>query len=138
MTFDVIPPILHRQAVACAEAQVTLISPFVGRILDWYKKSTGKTYSATEDPGVTSVQRIYNYYKRHGYKTIVMGASFRNSGEIEELTGCDFLTISPQLLEELQKSKTTLTPRLTVDKVRCDVIFWPLALLAMSECTRVV
>ncbi|TPX32857.1 transaldolase [Synchytrium endobioticum] len=106
------------QAVACGEAQVSLISPFVGRILDWYKKSTGKTYPATEDPGVVSVQRIYNYYKRHGYKTIVMGASFRNVGEIEELTGCDFLTISPQLLEELSKSKTTLTPRLTADKAK--------------------
>jgi transaldolase len=104
------------QAVACAEAQVTLISPFVGRILDWYKKSTGKNYTAIEDPGVTSVQRIYNYYKRHGYKTIVMGASFRNSGEIEELTGCDFLTISPQLLDELNKSKSEFSPRLTAEK----------------------
>lgn len=104
------------QAVACAESQVTLISPFVGRILDWYKKSTGKNYTAIEDPGVTSVQRIYNYYKRYGYKTIVMGASFRNIGEIEELTGCDFLTISPQLLDELSKSKTELSPRLISDK----------------------
>ncbi|TPX35536.1 transaldolase [Synchytrium microbalum] len=106
------------QAVACAEAQVTLISPFVGRILDWYKKSTGKNYSATEDPGVISVQRIYNYYKRHGYKTIVMGASFRNTGEIEELTGCDFLTISPALLDELSKSPTALTPRVTAEKAK--------------------
>ncbi|KAJ3211456.1 Transaldolase [Entophlyctis luteolus] len=104
------------QAVACAEAKVTLISPFVGRILDWYKKSTGKTYEQTEDPGVTSVQSIYNYYKKFGYKTIVMGASFRNVGEIEELTGCDFLTISPALLESLQSSDKVLEPRLTVAK----------------------
>ncbi|KAJ3088955.1 Transaldolase [Quaeritorhiza haematococci] len=101
------------QAVACAEANVTLISPFVGRILDWYKKSTGKAYPSTEDPGVVSVQRIYNYYKRHGYKTIVMGASFRNVGEIEELTGCDYLTISPGLLDELKKSSKAFTPRLS-------------------------
>ncbi|KAL7748323.1 sedoheptulose-7-phosphate:D-glyceraldehyde-3- phosphate transaldolase [Sorochytrium milnesiophthora] len=101
------------QAVACAEAQVTLISPFVGRILDWYKKSTGKTYEGKEDPGVESVQRIYNYYKNHGYKTIVMGASFRNTSEIIELYGCDFLTISPALLAELKKDTTTITPRLS-------------------------
>ncbi|KAJ3214724.1 sedoheptulose-7-phosphate:D-glyceraldehyde-3- phosphate transaldolase [Dinochytrium kinnereticum] len=100
------------QAVACAEAKVTLISPFVGRILDWYKKSTGKTYTQTEDPGVSSVQKIYNYYKKHGHNTIVMGASFRNVGEIEELTGCDFLTISPGLLDELAKSDKAFTPRL--------------------------
>ena len=104
------------QAVACAEARVTLISPFVGRILDWYKKSTGQTYDQTTDPGVLSVQSIYNYYKKYGYKTIVMGASFRNIGEIEELTGCDYLTISPGLLDELEKSTKPLTPRLTVDK----------------------
>ncbi|KAI9325973.1 hypothetical protein DFJ73DRAFT_867605 [Zopfochytrium polystomum] len=104
------------QAVACAEAKVTLISPFVGRILDWHKKSTGKTYAATEDPGVVSVQRIYNYYKKHGYNTIVMGASFRNVGEIEELTGCDFLTISPALLDELAKSDKALSPRLNKEK----------------------
>ncbi|KAI8813038.1 hypothetical protein BJ742DRAFT_790841 [Cladochytrium replicatum] len=104
------------QAVACAEAKITLISPFVGRILDWYKKSTGKSYTAAEDPGVVSVQRIYNYYKRHGYNTIVMGASFRNVGEIEELTGCDFLTISPALLEELKNSPTDLEARLSSEK----------------------
>ncbi|KAI8813939.1 hypothetical protein BJ742DRAFT_787940 [Cladochytrium replicatum] len=104
------------QAVACAEAKITLISPFVGRILDWYKKATGKSYTAAEDPGVVSVQRIYNYYKRHGYNTIVMGASFRNVGEIEELTGCDFLTISPALLEELKNSPTELEPRLSKEK----------------------
>ncbi len=85
------------QAVACAEAGVTLISPFVGRILDWFKKSTGQTYTSETDPGVLSVSAIYNYYKRHGYNTIVMGASFRNTGEILALTGCDYLTISPWL-----------------------------------------
>ncbi|KAJ8324798.1 Transaldolase [Batrachochytrium dendrobatidis] len=104
------------QAVACAEAQVTLISPFVGRILDWHKKSTGQDFTALTDPGVISVQSIYNYYKRHGHKTIVMGASFRNVGEIEELTGCDYLTISPGLLSELESMQKTLTPRLTKDK----------------------
>ncbi|KIL56428.1 hypothetical protein M378DRAFT_194344 [Amanita muscaria Koide BX008] len=98
------------QAVACAEAGVTLISPFVGRILDWYKKSTGKNYEGDEDPGVQSVKKIYNYYKQHGYKTIVMGASFRNTGEIKALAGVDFLTIAPALLEELKKS-TAPVPR---------------------------
>lgn len=93
------------QAVACAQAGVTLISPFVGRILDWYKKSTGKEYAAHEDPGVISVTRIYNYFKKHGHSTIVMGASFRNTGEIIELAGCDRLTISPQLLEELASNQ---------------------------------
>jgi len=90
------------QAVACADAGAFLISPFVGRILDWYKKDTGRdSYPAHEDPGVVSVTQIYNYYKQHNYKTVVMGASFRNIGEIEELAGCDRLTISPGLLEEL-------------------------------------
>jgi len=98
------------QAVACAEAGVTLISPFVGRILDWYKKSTGKTYEGDEDPGVQSVKKIFNYYKQHGYKTIVMGASFRNIGEIKALAGVDFLTIAPTLLEEL-KSSTEPVPK---------------------------
>ncbi len=92
------------QAVACAEANATLISPFVGRILDWYKKSTGKNYAPAEDPGVTSVQKIYAYYKKFGHNTEVMGASFRNVGEILELAGCDLLTISPALLGELKKS----------------------------------
>lgn len=93
------------QAVACAEAKVTLISPFIGRILDWYKKSEGiEGYPASEDPGVQSVTRIYNYYKKHGYETVVMGASFRNKDEILELAGCDYLTISPGLLMELQGS----------------------------------
>jgi transaldolase len=89
------------QAIACAEAKVFLISPFVGRILDWYKKSTGKDYTAETDPGVVSVKAIYNYYKANGINTIVMGASFRNTGEIEALAGCDRLTISPQLMDEL-------------------------------------
>ncbi|KAG9119259.1 sedoheptulose-7-phosphate:D-glyceraldehyde-3- phosphate transaldolase [Ceratobasidium sp. 392] len=96
------------QAVACAEAGVTLISPFVGRILDWYKKSTGKDYQGAEDPGVQSVTKIFNYYKQHGYKTIVMGASFRNVGEIKALAGVDFLTISPNLLEELKNSNDSV------------------------------
>jgi len=101
---------LH-QAIACAEAGVTLISPFVGRILDWYKKDTGRdSYEPHEDPGVLSVTYIYNYYKNFGYKTEVMGASFRNLGEITELAGCDLLTIAPSLLAEL-KSTERLLPR---------------------------
>jgi transaldolase len=100
---------LH-QAVACAEAGATLISPFVGRILDWHKLETGRDYTPQEDPGVLSVTQIYNYYKKFGYKTEVMGASFRNIGEIMELAGCDLLTISPKLLEEL-KSTTDELPR---------------------------
>src|SRR5580658_8322657 len=88
------------QAVAAADASVTLISPFVGRILDWYKKDTGKDYQGADDPGVQSVTKIYNYFKKFGYKTVVMGASFRNIGEIRELAGCDLLTIAPKLLEE--------------------------------------
>jgi transaldolase len=98
------------QAVACAEAKVQLVSPFVGRILDWYKKSTGKDYAPTEDPGVISVTQIYTYYKKFGHKTEVMGASFRNKGEITELAGCDLLTISPSLLGEL-KASTDALPR---------------------------
>ena len=101
------------QAVACAEAGVTLISPFVGRILDWYKKSEGVDgYPAPEDPGVKSVSRIYNYYKKHGYQTQVMGASFRNTEEILELAGCDLLTISPELMEELRKAEGEVVRRL--------------------------
>ena len=100
------------QAVACAEAGVKLISPFVGRILDWYKKETGKDYASHEDPGVLSVQKIYNYYKKFGYKTEVMGASFRNIGEIIELAGCDLLTISPGLLGELEKTAGDLPRKL--------------------------
>ncbi|GGG97282.1 transaldolase [Silvibacterium dinghuense] len=123
---------LH-QAIACAEAKVTLISPFVGRILDWYKKNTGKDYVGAEDPGVQSVTRIFNYYKHFGYKTVVMGASFRNIGEIEELAGSDLLTISPNLLHELEaktgdlprkldpeKAKTLQIEKITVDKATFD------------------
>jgi transaldolase len=102
---------LH-QAIACAEAGVTLISPFVGRILDWYKKDTGKDYRGADDPGVQSVTRIYNYFKHFGYKTVVMGASFRNLGEITELAGCDLLTISPQLLAELEATEADLPRKL--------------------------
>src|SRR6201746_218174 len=100
------------QAIACAEAKVTLISPFVGRILDWYKKDTGKDYEGAEDPGVESVTKIYNYYKKFGYKTVVMGASFRNLGEIKELAGCDLLTIAPKLLAELDSTEGTLERKL--------------------------
>ncbi|CAK9810647.1 TALDO1 [Anthophora quadrimaculata] len=102
------------QAVACAEAGVTLISPFVGRILDWHVANTDKkSYEPKEDPGVLSVTKIYNYYKKFGYKTVVMGASFRNVGEIRELAGCDYLTISPKLLEELEKSNEPVHKVLT-------------------------
>ena len=101
------------QAIACAEAGVTLISPFVGRILDWYKKDTGRdSYPANEDPGVLSVSRIFTYYKKFGYKTEVMGASFRNMGEITELAGCDLLTISPALLAELKATEGVLPRKL--------------------------
>ena len=101
------------QAIACAEAGATLISPFVGRILDWYKKETGKeSYPSAEDPGVLSVTKIYNYYKKFGYKTEVMGASFRNTGEITEIAGCDLLTISPKLLGELQSTIANLPRKL--------------------------
>jgi transaldolase len=100
------------QAVACAEAKVTLVSPFVGRILDWYKKDTGKDYQSADDPGVQSVTTIYNYFKKFGYKTQVMGASFRNIGEIKELAGCDLLTISPQLLAELESTQADLPRKL--------------------------
>lgn len=101
------------QARACAESGAYLISPFVGRILDWYKKDTGKTeYTSDEDPGVISVTRIYNYYKVQGYNTVVMGASFRNTGEILALAGCDRLTISPQLMDELDKSTEQITQKL--------------------------
>ena len=100
------------QAIAAAEAHATLISPFVGRILDWYKKDTGKDYVGADDPGVQSVTTIYNYYKKFGYKTVVMGASFRNTGEIKELAGCDLLTIAPKLLEELETTEGTLPRKL--------------------------
>ncbi len=106
---------LH-QAIACAEAKVTLVSPFVGRILDWYKKDTGKDYKGAEDPGVKSVTTIYNYYKKFDYKTVVMGASFRNIGEITELAGCDLLTIAPKLLEELDSTQADLPRKLDPGK----------------------
>ncbi len=106
------------QAIACAEAGITLISPFVGRILDWYKKDSGRdSYPPAEDPGVLSVTKIFNYYKKFGYKTEVMGASFRNIGEITELAGCDLLTISPSLLAELQATVAELPLKLDPAKV---------------------
>lgn len=101
------------QAQACADAGVFLISPFVGRIYDWYKKAEGRDFLASEDPGVLSVTRIYNYYKAHAYKTVVMGASFRNLGQIEHLAGCDRLTISPELLQQLADDQQSLTRRLS-------------------------
>jgi transaldolase len=106
------------QAVACAEAGVTLISPFVGRIYDYYKKERGGDIPVGDDPGVQSVTRIYNYYKKHGYKTQVMGASFRRVEQIIDLAGCDLLTISPDLLEALQQRDGDLTPRLTPESAR--------------------
>jgi transaldolase len=106
------------QAVACAEAKAQLISPFVGRILDWHKKNAGRDFAPAEDPGVLSVKEIYAYYKKFGYKTEVMGASFRNAGEILELAGCDLLTISPQLLGELQNSTAPVERKLSPEKFR--------------------
>ena len=107
------------QAVACAEAGVTLISPFVGRILDWYRKAEGRaSYPPAEDPGVKSVTAIYNYYKKYGHKTEIMGASFRNRDEIIELAGCDLLTIAPKLLDELRSGTGTLTRKLDPAKAR--------------------
>jgi transaldolase len=108
------------QAVACAEAGVTLISPFVGRIYDFYRKERGAEIPAAEDPGVKSVTRIYNYYKKFGYKTQVMGASFRKVDQIVDLAGCDLLTISPDLLEALQKTDGQITPKLTPDAARAS------------------
>jgi transaldolase len=108
------------QAVACAEAGVTLISPFVGRIFDYYKKERGGDIPAADDPGVQSVTRIYNYYKKHGYRTQVMGASFRKVEQIIDLAGCDLLTISPDLLEALQKKDGEIVPRLTPEGARAS------------------
>lgn len=123
---------LH-QAIGAADARATLISPFVGRILDWYKKDTGKDYQGADDPGVQSVTTIYNYFKKFGYQTVIMGASFRNLGEIQELAGCDLLTIAPKLLEELDrkfedlprkldpaKAKTMQIEKLNIDKPTFD------------------
>ncbi|HZL50766.1 MAG TPA: transaldolase [Terracidiphilus sp.] len=112
---------LH-QAIAAADAGATLVSPFVGRILDWYKKDTGKDYQRADDPGVQSVTRVYNYYKKFGYKTQVMGASFRNIGEITELAGCDLLTISPQLLAEMEKTEAELPRKLDAEAAKTQVI----------------
>lgn len=107
--------------VACAEAGVTLISPFVGRILDWYVANTDqKTFEPEKDPGVVSVTKIFNYYKKFGYKTVVMGASFRNVGEIRALAGCDYLTISPKLLGELEKSEDVVPKKLDVDAAKAS------------------
>jgi transaldolase len=103
------------QAVACAEAGVQLISPFVGRIYDWYKKSTGTDYQGADDPGVQSVKRIYQYYRKFGYKTEVMGASFRNTSQILELSGCDLLTISPDLLQKLADADAPVERKLVAD-----------------------
>jgi transaldolase len=108
------------QAVACAEAGVRLISPFVGRIYDWYKQSTGKEYRGAEDPGVQSVTKIYNYYKKFGHQTEVMGASFRNTGEIVELAGCDLLTISPNLLEQLANSTDPIERKLAPEQAKAS------------------
>jgi len=110
------------QAVACAEAGATLISPFVGRIMDWFKASTGKEYHGAEDPGVLSVRSIYEYYKKFGHKTEIMGASFRNIGEIQELAGCDLLTISPQLLEELKNNTNPLERKLSPDMAKSSKV----------------
>ncbi len=110
------------QAVACADAKVTLISPFVGRILDWYKNDTGKDYKGQDDPGVQSVTEIYDYYKKFDIKTVVMGASFRNIGEIVELAGCDLLTIAPKLLKELQDTEGTLERKLDPAKAKNENI----------------
>ena len=100
------------QAIAAAEAGAYLISPFVGRILDWYKANTKQEYTAENDPGVKSVVEIFNYYKKYDYKTIVMGASFRNLGEITELAGCDYLTIAPNLLEQMYNSTDSVPQKL--------------------------
>ncbi len=115
------------QAVACAEANVTLISPFVGRILDWYRAKEGKGFVGADDPGVQSVTRIYKYYKQHRYNTVVMGASFRNTSEIIELAGCDLLTISPALLNELQSTEGELVSKLSTDMVaKSEEVITPL------------
>ncbi len=108
------------QAAACADAGVFLISPFVGRIMDWYKAKEGRDFAPAEDPGVLSVSRIFNYYKHHGYKTVVMGASFRNTGEITELAGCDRLTIGPALLDQLAASNEPVEQKLFADNPQSD------------------
>ena len=118
------------QAHLCAEAKATLISPFVGRILDWFKKSEGvEGYPPEEDPGVKSVSQIYSYYKKFGYNTQIMGASFRNKEEILELAGCDLLTIAPKLLEELKNSEESVTQKLDASKAKSD----PIEKLSLDE-----
>ncbi len=106
------------QAIACADAGAQLISPFVGRIYDWYKKSTGQEYSGADDPGVQSVKRIYDYYRKFGYKTEVMGASFRNTSQLIELAGCDLLTISPELLQKLSESNALVPRKLSLESAQ--------------------
>jgi transaldolase len=108
------------QAIACAEAGVQLISPFVGRIYDWHKKSTGQEYSGADDPGVQSVKRIYDYYRKFGYQTEVMGASFRNTSQIIELAGCDLLTISPELLQKLAESDAPVARKLSLQTAKAS------------------
>lgn len=119
------------QAIACAEAGVQLISPFVGRIYDWYKQSTGQEYVGADDPGVQSVKSIYNYYRKFGYDTEVMGASFRNTSQILELAGCDLLTISPQLLQQLSDSDVPVGRKLSVEAAKND----PMPKVDMDEKT---
>lgn len=119
------------QAIACAEAKVQLISPFVGRIYDWYKKSTGQEYVGADDPGVQSVKRIYAYYRKFDYATEVMGASFRNLTQITELAGCDLLTISPDLLQKLSESDAPMQRKLSVEAAKAD----PIQKIALDEKT---
>jgi transaldolase len=115
------------QAIACAEARVRLISPFVGRIYDWYKAKTGQEYTGADDPGVQSVRTIYNYFKKFGYETQVMGASFRNTSQILHLAGCDLLTISPELLAELQGADGAVTPQLSTEEAKAsDIVRIPM------------
>lgn len=119
------------QAIACAEAGVQLISPFVGRIYDWYKQKNNQEYSGSDDPGVQSVKRIYSYYRKFGYATEVMGASFRNTSQITELAGCDLLTISPELLQKLSESDAPVPRKLSVDAAKAD----PIEKISMDEKT---
>ncbi|MBS1170581.1 MAG: tal [Burkholderiaceae bacterium] len=119
------------QAIACAEAGVQLISPFVGRIYDWYKKSTGLEYVGADDPGVQSVKRIYTYFRKFDYQTEVMGASFRNTSQIVELAGCDLLTISPELLQKLSESEAPVARKLSVEAAKAD----PVGKISLDEKT---
>ena len=119
------------QAIACAEAGVQLISPFVGRIYDWYKQKTGQEYVGADDPGVQSVKQIYAYYRKFGYPTEVMGASFRNTSQITELAGCDLLTISPELLQRLSESDVPVPRKLSVEAAKAD----PIQKISLDEKT---